>query len=96
MWNKFLACSGGINLRNLLWHGFILPDEARPQWVALLLLVILSSEPLAAVFRDNPAARRPRNQIPWPPRAGAAVSASWSMHKIWTMLQHDGPNHLGL
>ena len=23
-------------------------------------------------------------------------SAPWSMHKIWTMLQRDGPNHLGL
>ena len=55
------------------------------QTIALLLAAKQASEQI-----DAPAPKRPAK------KAAAAVSASLSTRQIWTALQHDGRNHLGL
>ena len=34
----------GINLRNLVWHGFVLPGDLHPQWIALLITITCEFE----------------------------------------------------
>lgn len=36
----FLPC--GLNLRNLVWHGFVDPPQLHPRHAALLLLLLLN------------------------------------------------------
>eukprot|EP01119_Soliformovum_irregulare_P018699 TRINITY_DN5786_c0_g1_i3.p1 TRINITY_DN5786_c0_g1~~TRINITY_DN5786_c0_g1_i3.p1 ORF type:complete len:694 (-),score=103.24 TRINITY_DN5786_c0_g1_i3:41-2122(-) len=43
-----------LNLRNLLWHGFLLPEECPPEYASLLIVVLLSLSSVTSILRDHP------------------------------------------
>ena len=49
----------GINLRNLLWHGFLKPKEFEKHYTSFLLLVILSLDKVIETLINEEAKRRP-------------------------------------
>lgn len=49
-----------INLRNLVWHGFLNPGEFNPCYTSFLLLAMLSLNRPLAVLREKPDQRRRR------------------------------------
>eukprot|EP00727_Mastigamoeba_balamuthi_P009764 m51a1_g541 hypothetical protein (899) ;mRNA; r:419594-423340 len=49
----------GINLRNVVWHGFLSPGEAPPEYAALLAVLLLSLPPAAPGPALSPSSAEP-------------------------------------
>ena len=56
-----------LNLRNLVWHGFLTPDELDRRYAAILLLILLHAADALALARRQPAASAAAAPLPPPP-----------------------------
>ena len=53
----------GINLRNLLWHGFLKPEEFETHFTSFLIMAILSLDKINDLLYKNKEKRRPLNVV---------------------------------